>query len=284
MKNIFLFIRRYLTFFSFLLLQVICIVMLSGASKTHQSFFASAANEVTGAINTRYSGFREYFGLKETNKRLAEENARLRNMLSSNFVAVDSGRKQYIDTLVRDSAGRPRKFTWLPARVVGNSYNSQSNFIIIERGSNQGVKKDMAVMGPDGIVGVVVAVYPNYARIMSLIHRNSKVSAMLKKDNSAGSVEWDGADPGYLVLRNVTKGAKVNKGDTVLTSNYSANFPPKLMIGTVAEINSESASNFYTLKIKTATNFYNIQYVYLVENVRYAEQVQAEEVGATKTP
>lgn len=284
MKNIFLFIRRYLTFFSFLLLQVICIVTLSSSSKTHQSFFATAANEVTGTINTRYSGFREYFGLKETNRRLAEENARLRNQLSSNFVPFDSSVKQYIDTLVRDTTGRPRKFTWLPARVVGNSYTLQSNFITVERGSNQGVKKDMAVMGPDGIVGVVVAVFPNYSKIMSLIHRNSKVSAMLKKDNSAGSIEWDGADPGYLILRNVTKGAKVAKGDTVVTSNYSANFPPKLIIGTVAEISSESASNFYTLRVKTATNFFNIQYVYLIANMRYAEQVQAEEGTAAKTP
>jgi rod shape-determining protein MreC len=92
---------------------------------------------------------------------------------------------------------------------------------------------------------------------MSLLHRNSKVSAMLKKDNSAGSIEWDGIDPGYLIMKNVTKGSKIAKGDTVLTSNYSANFPPKLMIGTVAEISSESSSNFYTLKIKTATNFFS---------------------------
>jgi len=92
----------------------------------------------------------------------------------------------------------------------------------------------------------------------------------------AGSIEWDGADPHYLTLRNVTKGAKVARGDTVVTSNYSANFPPSLMIGTVADISSESASNFYTLKIKTSTNFFSLRYVYLIQNVRYTEQVQLE--------
>ena len=257
--------------------------MLSSASKTHQSFFASAANEVTGSINKRYSGFREYFTLKETNRQLAEENVRLRNQLSSNFIAPDTSQKQVADSLVKDSSGRYRKFTWLPARVVGNSYTLQANFIMIERGSNQGVTKGMAVMGPQGIVGVVVETNANFSKIMSLLHRNSKVSAMLKKDFTTGSLEWDGTDPGYLTLRNVTKGAKVSKGDTVLTSNYSANFPSKLMIGTVAEIASESASNFYTLKIKTATNFFNIQYVYLIKNVRYVEQVQLES-NSSKNP
>lgn len=250
--------------------------MLSSASKTHQSFFASAANEVTGGINKQYSGFREYFTLKETNRSLVAENARLKNLLASNFFSVTDGKKYALDSLVKDSLGRYRKFTYLPARVVGNSYTLQANFMTLERGSEEGVRKGMAVTGPDGIVGVVVETSPHYCKVMSLIHRNSKVSAMLKKDNNTGSLEWDGIDPAYLTLKNVTKGAKVSKGDTVVTSTYSANFPAKLMIGTVAEIASESASNFYSLKIKTATNFFSIQYVYLIDNVRYAEQVQLE--------
>jgi rod shape-determining protein MreC len=276
LKNIFLFIRRYLTFFSFLLLQVLAIIMLSNASKTHQTYFAGFSNEFTGGINKQYSVFRDYFGLKQTNAALALENARLRNLLATNYVTPENSKQHITDTLLKDTLGRYRKYTWLPAKVVSNSYTLQANFIMVERGSSQGVAKGMAVMGPQGIVGVVVEVGPNFSKIMSLLHRNSKVSAMLKKDNSAGTIEWDGIDPGHLTLRNVTKGAKVAKGDTVLTSNYSANFPSQLMIGTVDEISSESASNFYTLKIKTATNFFNIQYVYLIENFRYAEQVQLE--------
>ena len=141
----------------------------------------------------------------------------------------------------------------------------------------------MAVVGPQGIVGVVVETYANVSRVMSLLHRNSKVSAMLKKDHNAGSIEWDGSDPSYLTLRNVTKSAKVAKGDTVVTSTYSANFPSDIMVGTVAGIAAESSSNFYTLKIKTATNFFSIQYVYLIENALYTEQVQIE-TNPSKTP
>jgi len=276
LKNIFLFIRRYFTLLSFLLLEVLAIVLLSNASKSHEAFFSSAVNELTGHFNGWYSGFRGYFGLKEANRQLSEENARLRNMMASNFQAPDTTRKLVTDTLVRDTMGRVRKFTYLPARVIGNTYTLQANFLTLERGSAQGVRKQMAVTGPEGIVGVVVETSANVSKVMSLLHRNSRVSAMLKKDNSAGSIEWDGSNPSFLTMRNVTKGAKVAVGDTVVTSYYSANFPARLMIGKVASISSDQASNFYTLKVKTATNFFNIQYVYLIENARYGEQVQIE--------
>jgi rod shape-determining protein MreC len=276
LKNIFLFIRRYFTLLSFLLLEVLALVLLSNASKSHEAFFSAAVNNLTGRFNQGYSSFRGYFGLKETNRQLAEENARLKNMLASNFQAPDTTKKTITDTLVRDTLGRIRKFTYLPARVIGNTYTLQANFLTLERGSAQGVTKGMAVTGPEGIVGVVVETSDNVSKVMSLLHRNSRVSAMLKKDNSAGSVEWDGSNPSILTMRNVTKGGKVAVGDTVVTSNYSANFPARLMIGKVAAIGADPASNFYTLKIKTATNFFNIQYVYVIKNARYGEQIQLE--------
>ena len=279
MKNIFLFIRQYFNFISFILLQVVAIVLLTSSSKTHETFFAGAANDVTGNINSRYSKLRSYFNLAETNRLLAEENAKLRNELPSSFLSADSLRLTVKDTAVNDTLGRPRKYSFLPARVIGNTYTLQNNYLMLERGTLQGVKKGMAVTGPSGIVGVVVESTDHISRVMSLLHRNSKVSAMLKKDNTSGSIEWDGADPSYLLFKNVTKSAKVAKGDTVVTSTYSANFPSQLIVGTVASITAEPSSNFYTLKIKTATNFFTIQFVNVIENVRYTEQMQLENSG-----
>ncbi|MDD2792444.1 MAG: rod shape-determining protein MreC [Sediminibacterium sp.] len=279
MKNIFLFIRQYINFISFLLLQVVSVILLTTSSKTHETFFASAANDVTGNLNSRYSTLRSYFTLSETNRILAEENARLRNQLSGNFQAPDSSRIQAKDSTIRDTLGRFRKYTFLPAGVIGNTYTLQNNYLMLERGALQGVHKGMAVTGPSGIVGVVVESTDNISKVMSLLHRNSKVSAMLKKDNTAGSIEWDGTDPSYLTLKNVTKSAKVAKGDTVLTSTYSSNFPSHLMVGTVAAITADPSSNFYTLKIKTATNFFNLQFVNVIENARYTEQIQLENSG-----
>ena len=276
MKNIFIFIQRNFTFLSFLLLEISCIVLLSNSSKTHQVFFSAASNEITGKVDKQYNNWRYYFSLKETNKQLVEENARLRNLLPNNFQAIDNSKKILLDSTVKDSLGKMRKYTLFPAKVIGNTVTLQTNFLTLERGSLQGVKKGMAVISSDGIVGVVVTVSENNARVMSLLHRNSRVSAMLKKDHIAGSIEWDGVDPNYLLLKNIPKSAKVVKGDTVLTSTYSANFPSHLMVGTVNSIIADPTSNFYTLRIKTATNFFSIQYVYLVENARYAEQVAIE--------
>lgn len=279
MKNIFLFIRQYFNLISFLLLQVVCTVLLSSSSKTHETFFASAANEVTGKINSRYSNFRSYFSLQETNQLLALENTALRNALPSNFQIPDSSFVSAKDSTLKDSLGRARKYTYLPAKVIGNTYTMQNNYLILERGSLQGIKKGMSVIGPSGIVGVIVETTENISKVMSLLHRSSKVSAMLKKDNSAGSIEWDGADPSYLILKNVTKSAKVIKGDSVVTSNYSANFPSHLLIGRVASIIADPSSNFYTLKVKTATNFFTIQYVDIIGNARYNEQLILENSG-----
>ncbi|MBX9779508.1 MAG: rod shape-determining protein MreC [Chitinophagaceae bacterium] len=276
MKNIFLFIRQYFNFLSFLLLQVICLVLLSSSSKTHETVFAGFTAELTGNLNERYSHLRSYFSLRETNQLLADENARLRNQLSSNFALPNNRKIQGTDTTVVDTLGRYRKYTYLPASVVGNTYTLQNNYLILERGSTQGVKKGMSVLGPNGIVGIVVEVTDNYSKVMSLLHHNSKVSAMLKKDNSAGSIEWDGVDPSYLILRNVTKSAKIANGDSVVTSTYSANYPSHLLIGTVAGIIPDPSSNFYTLKVKTATNFFTIQFVNVIENTRFAERIQLE--------
>jgi rod shape-determining protein MreC len=277
LRNIFLFIQRYFTFISFLMLQIVCIVLLSRSSKSHDTFFSTAANEVTGRINRQYSGVTQYFALRETNRLLAEENTQLRNLLKDNFIDTVAKQITMADSTMRDSSGRTRKFSFLPAHVIGNTVTLQYNYLTIERGSLQGVKKGMAVTSPQGIVGVVVEVGPNISRIMSLLHRKSKVSAMLKKDGVAGSLEWDGDDPSYLILTDIPKSSAIKPGDTVLTSTYSANFPPKLPIGTVNKISSDAESNFYTLRIKTAVNFFSIQYVYLIDNVYYQEQMDLEQ-------
>lgn len=246
--------------------------MLSKSSKTHEAFFAATANEVTGNINKRYSSVSEYFSLKKINKQLNDENARLRNLLKSDFEISDTSILFRTDTLLIDSLNRFRKYTYLPARVVGNTVSSNTNYLEIERGRKQGVEKGMSVISPQGVVGIVVEVSDNYCRAMSLLHRNMRISSMLKKNNSMGDIEWDGADPHFVIMRKVSKSAHVAIGDTVVTSTYSSNFPSNIMIGTVVKINPETATSFNNLKLRTSTDFFSIQYVYIIKNVYYAEQ------------
>jgi len=256
--------------------------MLSSYSKSHQTFFGGMTNQVIGDINTRYNNWSYFFRLKKTNTLLAAENVALRNQLAQNFIPFDTTKKLGTLILRKDSLEKTRKFYYYPAKVVGNTFTLQKNYITIERGGLQGVKKEMAAISPDGsIVGIVIEVNDNYSKIMSLLHRNSKVSAMLKRDKVAGTVEWDGSDPDILTLKNISKSAAPKIGDSVLTSPYSASFPAQLMLGRVTKVLVDPSSNFLTLELKSATNFYNLEFIYLVENKRMNEQLEVEK---NKTP
>jgi rod shape-determining protein MreC len=278
MRNIFLFIRRFFTFFLFLVLLGISFAVLIKYNQTYQAAFANTAGDLTGRLDKQYNDFQYYFHLKETNKQLVDQNARLLNLLGTAFDAPDSIKNYKIDSLIKDTLGRVRKFATLPAKVVNNSVSEEYNFLTLFRGANQGVKKDMPVIGPDGVVGRVISVSNNYCRVMSLLNRNSKVYAMLKKGMVSGAVEWDGEDPQYLVMRKVNRSAIVQKGDSVITSNINGlSYPPGVLIGTVAQVKQDVAGGSFILKVKTATNFYNLEYAYLVENMMWQEQKTLED-------
>ena len=95
----------------------------------------------------------------------------------------------------------------------------------------------MAVINSDGaVVGLVVNVSPNFSQVMSLLHTKSRIPAMLKKTNTAGTVKWDAKDPRFLTLEGISKDVTVKRGDTVVTSRYSYNYPPGFMLGRVVQI------------------------------------------------
>ncbi|MFP5041766.1 rod shape-determining protein MreC [Parasediminibacterium sp. JCM 36343] len=282
MKNIILFIRNYFTLICFVALQVTCILMLNKSSKTHEAFFSFYGNEFVSNVNKLHNNIFVYFNLREVNKQLADENSRLKYQAIVNQIVPDNTHKIVIDSTLKDTSGRYRKYTFFPAAVVGNSTTLQNNFITLERGSLQGVQLGMSVIAPQGVVGTVLYVSENFSIVMSILNRSSRVSAMLKKDNNAGSIEWSGENPLLLTLKNIPKSVKVNIGDTVVTSSYSANFPSNIMVGTIAAKTADQSSNFYTLKVNASTSFGSLQYVYLVKNVRYEEQ-KALETKVQKT-
>ncbi|RYF44813.1 MAG: rod shape-determining protein MreC, partial [Chitinophagaceae bacterium] len=267
MRNIFLFIRRYFNFIFFVVLQIVALSFLFRYNKFHEAAFMGIANEATGLVGARYDNVEYYFKLRTTNDSLVKENALLRNRLLQNFEMPDTTSLLVTDTIATDTLGRSRKYMWRPAKVVSNTVTLQNNYLTIERGSNQGVQRDMGVIGSTGIVGRVVDVSANYAVVMSLLHRQNRVSARMKKTGQTGIVQWDGESPFFLTLINVPRSEEVAKGDTVVTSQYSYLFPEGLMVGTVASIMEDKTSNFYTLKIRPSVNFHSVEYVTVVENM-----------------
>lgn len=255
-------------------MQFVCIIALSKYNKTHEAFFSTQANEITGKINSKYTNLNDYFKLKEINAQLAIENSKLRESLKTNFESPDTTIKNITDTTVKDTSNHYRKYTYLPAKVVINSTSQQYNFIQLERGALQGVAKDMGVVGPLGIVGKVVSVSDNFCMVMSLINRSSKVSAMFKTTNQqyAANVSWDGKTPNSLIMEGVSKSLNIKKGDTIVTSNYSPSFPSMIMIGTIVSYKVDAVGNNYIVTIKPATNFNTLQHVNIIKNAYYQEQ------------
>jgi rod shape-determining protein MreC len=283
MRNVFLFIRRYFTFISFLLLQFLALSFLFRYNKYHRAFFLGKASEITGFINSRYDRVDDYFHLKEENLRVHRMNDSLMNLLHFNFSKTDTSLKEYIDSSNIDTTGKTRRYFAREAKVVSNSITEQKNYLQLDRGFNQGVKDNMAVINSDGaVVGQVVNVSENFCQVMSLLHIQSKVNAMMKRSKTNARLEWDGLSPSFLLLRDVPKSDSVVRGDTVLTGLYSYNFPSGWMIGTVAEIVDDKSTNFYVLKLKPAANFQNLQQVFIIENLNRDEQINLDKATQKK--
>jgi rod shape-determining protein MreC len=278
-RNIFLFIRRYFNFLFFLVLQIIALSFLFRYNKFHEAAFMGVANELTGRVSSKYSNVEYYFHLKKTNESLSQQNEQLLNEMKSNFQSADSLTKVVIDTLDKDTAGVARRYLWRGARVVNNSVSLQNNFITIHRGEKQGVRKDMGVISPQGIVGMVVNTSENFSVVMTMLNRQSSVSAKIKKTGEVGKVQWDGKSPEAVTMVNIPKSVAIAKGDSVVTSGYSLSFPPGILIGVVSEVIDDKTSNFYTLTLKPSTNFYSLEYVTVVDNLQKEEQKKLEEAA-----
>ena len=239
----------------------------------YQNAVASESmNEITGRINNQYNGVAYYFQLKSTNDSLVKANTDLYNKLKSDFELPDTTNKVVVNTIKVDSLILGRKYLYKEAKVVANSVTSQTNYLVLGRGSDQQLVKDIGVVDPNNnVIGIVTDVSSNFAVVMSLLHKDSRISAKLKKGGDAGMVTWEGQDPTQLTLSEIRKSARVAKGDTVVTSGFTTTFPYGLNIGIVEEIIPEKSTSHYIIKLRTAANFYSLQYAYAIDNLQKDE-------------
>ncbi|HEY9342337.1 MAG TPA: rod shape-determining protein MreC [Hanamia sp.] len=275
MRNIFLFIRIYFNFLFFLILMGISFYMLFTYNRYHHTVYSAVANEVTGKISKQYNNVEYYFQLKRTNDSLVKANEQLYNRLKQDFEMPDTVNKVAVDTITIDTLQKQRKYLYMQAKVISTSINQPNNYIELHRGSKQGLYTDMGVIDPNNaVIGTVMDVSENYAVVMSLLHAQSNLSARLKKSGETGTVIWDGKQPDILILKDISKAVKINRGDTVITSGFSDKFPPGLLIGFVKDIINDKTSSTYTVRIKPAANFENLQYSYIIDNLQKEEPQQ----------
>ena len=258
------------------MLQGFSIYLIVHYSNYHKAIFSKTANQLTGKINEEYSGITAYFQLKKTNDSLVAANEKLYNKLKTDFEYPDTTSNFIIDSIKVDSMERFRKYHYFPAKVVYNSVAAQNNFIVLGRGASQNMKEGMGVIDPNsGVVGIITEVSADYAVVMSLLHKDSHLSGKLLKGGESGILNWDGKTPNIISLNGIPKTAKVAKGDTIISSGLSTSSIPKgMMIGIVQDVKADKSTSNYVINFKTAANFYNLEFVFVIDN-KQAESIKA---------
>lgn len=256
-----------------MLLQVYCIYLIINYNTYHQAVGSAYMNEITGSVNKQYNKVDNFLQLNKSNEALKKENEWLRNQLKANFENPDTANQVITDSIPFDTLGNKRKWLYQGAKVVSNSVTTQNNFVVLNRGAGQQLRKDEGVIDSNnGVVGIITEVSENFAVVMSLLHRDSRISGILKNDPlGGGSIVWDGKEPNYLAFINVRKSARAKRGDTVITSGITPTFPYGKMIGVIDQIYPDKSTNNFVIKIKSAANFYNLQYVYAIDNAQKDE-------------
>lgn len=270
MRNLFALFIKFHLFFLFLLLEAISVSLLLSSQDYHRSAFINTSTAVSGALYKKTNQIADYFRLGGVNDSLLAENARLRNLTPRAPVLVVPTTELGIDveveadTSVPDTASMPL-WTFIPTRVINNSVNRNKNFIYLDKGSKQGVRKDMGVINQAGIIGVVVSVSSNYSMAMSILHVDNRVSAKLKRSGYFGNLTWRPSRTTLAGLPMHIENKEIVFGDTVVSSGYSSFFPEDIPIGTVKEYSPIAGTNFLDVEIELAADFRNLRYAYIAD-------------------
>lgn len=271
MQQIIYFISKNSTKLLFLLLLVVSLYLTVQTHSYHHSQMLHSANVVSGTIYEKTNSITEYLHLKDENDRLAEENARLKQILyNSELIVGDSFALNPEIRIAQD-------YKLFPSKIIKNSYHHKENYLTIKGGSNNGIKKDMGVINSKGVIGIIENISKNYATIQSILNTQTKISAKISNTNHFGTITWDGKNTGYVQLIDIPKLAALHKGDSIVTGGISTIFPENIPIGLVDKVYTSKNSNFYTISVRLFNDMTNISSVYLIENVNIKEINQLEE-------
>jgi len=270
MRNLLVFITKYNAFFLFLIFEISSLVIYIKYNSFQKATFINSTGKVTGSLYAQMDELSGYLSLREVNDSLARENARLRNQLKTSF---------YVDTLAKrkvDDTIYKQQYTYIEAKVINNSVNRSNNYITINRGSKQGIGKGMGVICSSGLVGKVVFVGEHLSVVQSLLHKDSRFSAMLAKNKEIGYIEWaDNLDPHKGFLKDVSNSAQPHIGEEVVTSQYSL-FPAGIPIGKVSNLKTRAGGYSLNMEVRLDVDFSKLQYVDVIINKFAPEQATLE--------
>lgn len=260
--------------FLFLVLEAVCFYLIVRFNDDQQRIFFTTANSFTGYVQREADDIFKYFSLGDQINDLRNENKALRkkmqeyasilgdSLLRDTVINGDFS-EFFRDSALLDSVKRGR-FTFLPAHVIDNSVSIADNILTLDKGSEDGVEPHMGVITTDGVVGIVRQVSARYCTVLSLLHRQTRISAAIQRNGYFGTLKWGGVDPNKMELEAIPKHAEVKNGDIIVTSGYSNIFPRGMLIGKVDRWNLKQGANFFEITVALNNDLGRVQNVYIV--------------------
>ena len=266
MRNLVLLLVKYGGIILFLSLEMICMYLIVNYNQGQKEIWANSSNIVTGKVLDTREFFSQYYRLASRADSLAAENARLKAQLKN---------AKFISTILRDSVVDEKleqKYDYIQAKVINSSVNKHNNSLTLDRGTKQGIRPHMGVIGADGgVIGIVRNTSPNHCQVMSILHRQSRISAGIGRNNYHGFLSWEPSDATKVQLTDVPKHADIIIGDTLVTTEYSNIFPHGIPIAIIDTFWQEPGSNFHSIDANLINDMANVKYVHIVDNLMKTE-------------
>lgn len=279
MKNLLDLLFRYYGFMLFVLLQAIAISLVVSYNKYQQSKLVASSSHLVGSFLSYKSDVTKYLALDEVNEQLANENARLRESNREYQMLITSLSQ---DSSFAELKDLPTNYLYIQAKVINSSLNRPTNTLTLNKGSVHGVEKDMAVIGPNGLIGIVTNVSDHFSSVLPSINMLFTASVKMANTQHFGLLKWNAKNWRYSQINDIAKHANINIGDTIVTRGGASIFPENILVGTVDTLYIPSGSNYHHIEVKLSTDFSNTSYVYVVKNQFKEEQLTLE--SEAKTP
>ncbi|TAH04602.1 MAG: rod shape-determining protein MreC [Sphingobacteriales bacterium] len=276
MNNLWRFISKYNALFLFIIFFVTSIILFIRNNDFQRVSTLNTSNQVVGVFYSKVNNVIKYIHLDTVNKELVAENMLLRNQLKASHF-----NDSVVVNTVTDTINRVQ-YQYIAAEVINKSVNSRNNYITINRGSKHGIQKGMGVICPTGVVGIVWNVSPDFATIQSVLHQDTKITSSIEGTPYFGPLIWDGENSQIATLTDIPNQINLKKGTKISTSGLSVTFPKGIAVGTVLKAGVKGGGSFLNISVKLATNFYALQYVYVVKNIFATEQQDLENLNKTQ--
>ena len=255
----------------FILLEVAALAMLDRSSTLQDIWINRASHRVMAALWSSGESVRNYFRLEAANDELALRNAALRQELERYHRADEAMRERQAaeGTLPAGYgavSGARQSFSYTPATIVKMSRNRNQNYVIINKGSEDGIRPQSGIISSRGIIGVISSVSRHYSYGLTLMNPNVSVSTRVGREGVAAPMVWDGLHSDGAVVNDIPPHYDIAPGDTVRTSGFSRIVPAGLPVGVPGESRLVNGSS-RQVEVRLFQDFRNVHYVTVVSNL-----------------